>query len=396
MLAAVLARSPRRVCVRTLAVVAGAVTIAALSGCAAAGTTTLTATGTTLTVYLSAPSAAAAAGPVSADVLDAEQLAFTQKAGQVTAFKLSMQRLENGKLSDSARTAIENTAAIAYVGEIEPGASADSLGITNARDLLQVAPTDTASALTEPTSAVSDSPNRYYESLKTYGRTFARVVPNTVHEAKVQLQEMHSLGVKQLYATGDGSDYAKAFLASIRADAPSAGVSLTSAASGSDGVFYAGTDPSAAARVFSSAAGANPRIKLFAPSALSGAALPGALTAGKSNLYVSTPGFLPKDLNAAGKAFVSAFTAAYHHAPAPQAIFGYEAMASVLDVLKEAGGSANNRSTVVKDYFSIKNRSSVLGTYSINANGDISVAPYVFERYQAGALRPFKFVPAQG
>jgi branched-chain amino acid transport system substrate-binding protein len=68
----------------------------------------------------------------------------------------------------------------------------------------------------------------------------------------------------------------------------------------------------------------------------------------------------------------------------------------VLAVLKEAGTSANNRTTVVHDFFSIKNRQSVLGTYSINSNGDTSIAPFVFSRLQSGQLVPFKFVSAQG
>ena len=38
----------------------------------------------------------------------------------------------------------------------------------------------------------------------------------------------------------------------------------------------------------------------------------------------------------------------------------------------------------------------MLGTYSINANGDTSVAPFVFSRLEAGKLVPFKFVQAQG
>jgi branched-chain amino acid transport system substrate-binding protein len=51
---------------------------------------------------------------------------------------------------------------------------------------------------------------------------------------------------------------------------------------------------------------------------------------------------------------------------------------------------------VVKDFFALKNRSSVVGTYSINANGDTSIAPFVFSRVVAGKLVPFKSVQAQG
>jgi hypothetical protein len=61
----------------------------------------------------------------------------------------------------------------------------------------------------------------------------------------------------------------------------------------------------------------------------------------------------------------------------------------VLAVLREAGTAANNRSTVVRDFVSIKNRQSVLGTYSMSSTGDTSIAPFVFSRMQQGKLVPF-------
>ena len=70
-------------------------------------------------------------------------------------------------------------------------------------------------------------------------------------------------------------------------------------------------------------------------------------------------------------------------------IFGYEAMSAVLAVLREAGSAANNRSTVVHAFLAIKNRQSVLGTYSMNSSGDTSIAPFVFSRLQQGKLVPF-------
>ena len=94
--------------------------------------------------------------------------------------------------------------------------------------------------------------------------------------------------------------------------------------------------------------------------------------------------------------FLKPFEDTYHRAPAPQAIFGYEAMSAVLSVLKKAGASANDRATVVQDFFAIKNRDSVLGTYSINANGDTSLAPFVFSRPVNGKLVPFKSVASAG
>jgi hypothetical protein len=71
-------------------------------------------------------------------------------------------------------------------------------------------------------------------------------------------------------------------------------------------------------------------------------------------------------------------------------------MNAVLAVLHEAGSSANDRSTVVHDFFAIKTRTSPLGTYSINSDGDTNLGPFVFSHVKAGKLVPFKFLQVQG
>jgi branched-chain amino acid transport system substrate-binding protein len=371
-----------------------AVTTMGVSQCGTTGTSTVTVSGTTLTIYASVPSSDT--GTQAQDLIDAEQLAFEQSGSGFNKFTLRFTRLGETP-SDNARTAIQDTDAIAYIGEPEPGASADSMGITEDQDLLQVSPTDTAIALTQSTPAVSGAPKSYYEAYSTYKRTFARVVPSGAAEARAQVEEMRALGVTQLYVADDGSDYGDAIAYAVRQDASSAGLSVATLPSGNgslpsinaptDGVFV-GASPSGAGLADHYFGGVGGRVKLFAPSALASASLP-------AGTYVSEPGFLPKDLPASATTqFVKPFEAAYGHAPSTEAIFGYEAMSAVLAVLHEAGSAANNRSTVVHDFFSITNRSSVLGTYSIDSDGDISIAPFVFSRPHAGGLVPFKFVQA--
>jgi branched-chain amino acid transport system substrate-binding protein len=364
------------------------------AGCTTASSVSVE--GNTLTLYASAPPAAANT-QAAADVLAAEQLAFNQSGSKLGKLTLRFVKLGGGKASDNARSAIEDTSSIAYLGELDPGLSADSLGITNAQDLLQVTPTDTAAALTQVTPSVPDSPNRFYESLSNYGRTFARVVPTTSLEAKAQVQEMQAQHVSKLYVSSDGSQYGRAIAQAVRTDAPTSSITVASSSSGADAIFYGATSANAAVRVFNSAASSNPAVKLFGPSALDGPALAAGLSPAARHVYISSPGFMTKDLNATAKSqFLKPFEDAYHRVPSPQAIFGYEAMSAILSVLKKAGASATDRATVVQDFFAIKNRDSVLGTYSINANGDTSLAPFVFSRPVNGKLVPFQSVQVQG
>jgi branched-chain amino acid transport system substrate-binding protein len=379
-----------RALARGRAACACALVAAAVAGCSSAGASSsaVTVSGKVLTIYLS--NAPTDQPGVAQDVLDAEKLAWNQSNHTVGSFALQLGPVLRGQASDNARTAIQDKTAIAYLGEVVPGSSYASLGITNALDLLQVSPTDTAVELTQATPAVPSAPGTYYESLSSYGRTFARVVPTSALEAKAQVQEMQALGVTKLYVADDGSPYGAAIAYAVKHDV-SGGMSVVGSEAGADGIFYGSASEAGAARFFAAAAAANPSAKLFGPSALADPSFPTELSSAVHNLYISAPGFLKQDLTPAGSTFVSNFTSAYGHAPAAQAIFGYEAMSAVLAVLKEAGSAANNRSTVVKDFLTLHRTGSqsVVGSYSMNGNGDTNIAPFVFSRLAHGSLVPF-------
>jgi ABC-type branched-subunit amino acid transport system substrate-binding protein len=378
---------------------AGVACIAALgvAGCSQTGSTSsssLTLTGGTLVVAIGEPTGLAA-DPAAQDVVDAEQLAFNQLHGEVTDYKVRMITLHARTLSDNARASVIYPSSgspdvIAYLGETAPGTSDQTVGITNALDLLQVSPTDTALELSQSTPAVSGAPQTYFESYGTYKRTFARIVPSSAVEASDQVAEMKLLGVSSLYVSHDSSDYGRALADAVKKDAKAAGITLSSASSGAGGDFYAATSPRTAATFFNRVAGSDPSAKLFGPSSLGAASFTKALGSSVKNLYVSIPGFLPKDLTSAGKKFVSDFKAAYHHAPNVEAIFGYQTMQAVLYVIKREHRDADDRTAVVKGFLSQKGVAGVVGTYSINSNGNSNIDAFVFARPKNGALVPFQ------
>jgi hypothetical protein len=201
-----------------------------------------------------------------------------------------------------------------------------------------------------------------------------------------------------LYVATDGSTYGQALRSVVVGDASSHAITIASSSAGADGVLYAGNSVAAGARALSQAAG--PSVKLFAPSALDQNSFVSALSpAAQRETYVSSPGFTRATLPPLGSQFASAFRAAYGHAPAPQAVFGYEAVTAVLTALDKAGSSAGNRGTVVKDFLGIRNRRSAIGTYSITKTGDISFvggAPFVISRIEGAKLVPFRALLEQG
>jgi len=201
------------------------------------------------------------------------------------------------------------------------------------------------------------------------------------------ISEMRSLGASSVYIAHDGSDYGRALASALGADARASSITVSSSPSGVGAVFYAGGSPTAAAALFDQAVSTNPKVLLFAPSALAQDSFASSLsTAAQKNLYVSEPGFTPSNLPPQAQQFVSAFRAAYGHAPATQAIFGYAAVQAVIQALRSAGSSAGSRSTVIHDFFALRNVNSVLGSFSIDRNGDTSLTPFVFSRARAGRL----------
>ncbi|HEY5318899.1 MAG TPA: ABC transporter substrate-binding protein, partial [Solirubrobacteraceae bacterium] len=281
----------------------------------------------------------------------------------------------------------------------DPNASAQSIPITNADDLLQVSPYDTAIGLTQSTPADPGSPNKYYQSLSSYGRTFGRVVPGDNNQAKAQLQLMQSLGVKKLYVAEDGKAYGDEIALAVKEDASKYGISATGperssaglAQSGADAVFYGGVAGPAAVQLLNGAVTADSHLKLFGPSGLYSSSFASQLSsAAQRDSYLSEPGLTTAELPPSGKAFLTAFKTAYHHVPWTQAIFGYAAMQVVLHTLRAAGVNADNRAANLDSFLGAKNLSTAVGTLSINkTTGDptfASGAPYIVSRVKGGKL----------
>ena len=119
----------------------------------------MTASGSTLTLYLSDPPAVRANGELQ-DVVDGERLAWSQKKSVAgVALKLTV---GTSSVSQNARDAIHVSSAIAYMGEIQTGQSTQTVGITNAEGMLEFSPTD---------DVRPDKDD--FESFSSYGRTFA-------------------------------------------------------------------------------------------------------------------------------------------------------------------------------------------------------------------------------
>ncbi|HTN23799.1 MAG TPA: hypothetical protein VL120_07400, partial [Solirubrobacteraceae bacterium] len=149
----------------------------------------------------------------------------------------------------------------------------------------------------------------------------------------------------------------------------------------SDCFLFAGVTGENGVQVYKDVAAAAPNAKLYGPDGVTEEAftnpkkggIPASVGA-RTKLTVATLGV--KDLPGAA-AVLNKYKAKYHTQTVdPYGIYGYATMALALDAIKRAGDKGNDRTAVIKALFATKDIPSVLGPYSIDANGDTSLTDY--------------------
>jgi branched-chain amino acid transport system substrate-binding protein len=105
--------------------------------------------------------------------------------------------------------------------------------------------------------------------------------------------------------------------------------------------------------------------------------------AAKVTLTVAT--LSPDQYPESGQAFFDAFRDQHDEPnPNPYAIYGYEAMRLALDAIERSG--TGERADIRAALFETKDRESVLGTYSIDENGDTTLTDYGVYTVEDGEL----------
>jgi branched-chain amino acid transport system substrate-binding protein len=363
-----------------------------------------TAEGTTLTIYSSLPLQGTSRGQSEA-VINGEKLALDDVGSKVGKYTLKYVSLDDstaqnpgtadeGQTGQNARQAVRDKSTIFYLGEFNSGGTKVSLPTLNKAGIPQISPSNTYIGLTtdEPGSEPGE-PDKYYP---TGNRTYARVVPRDKVQGAALVSVMKEDGCKTVTLWNDKSTYGAGLARNIKQSAQAAGLTIQneqgtdknspnyrSIASQikSDCFVWAGVTGENGVQVYKDVAAAAPNAKLYGPDGVTEEAfsnpkkggIPASVGA-RVKTTVATLGV--KDLPAAAPV-LERYKRKYNTQTVdPYAIYGYEAMALALDTLKRAGDKANDRAAVVKALFETKDRKSVLGTYSIDANGDTSLTDY--------------------
>lgn len=389
----------------------------ALAGC---GTIAVSANpdvpGNHVSVYTSVPLEGFEA-PVARQIVRGEQLALDAAGGRAGRMKVSLVVLndanpqtgvwEPGLAAANARLAAQDNDAIAYIGDLASGASAVALPLTNGASIPQIAPGSPYIGLTSSEDAGQYDPQRFYPSGVT---TFLRLFPADPIEARADVAFLRARGVRSVYVLSNEDSFNISLAQLLREDAAAAGITVAGserlhiaaggepaefaslaeriAASSAQAVFFSGPDEGGAVALFRALYARDPKLLLLGSHQLANDRFAARIGAAGARSFFGSPWLTPAAYSAAARALLARYTETFHEEGKVYALYGYEAMELVLAALERSGAHANQRSAVIKSLYSLGARSSFLGRYSIERDGETTLSRYEIEAVSHGATVP--------
>jgi branched-chain amino acid transport system substrate-binding protein len=370
----------------------------------------------TLTVYSSLP-LQGAQRPQTTDLVKGVKLALEQAGGKAGDFAVKYESLDDSTAQagswtpeatqSNARKAAQDDSTAVYIGEFNSGASAVSIPILNEAGIPQISPANTAVGLTSDEPGASPGePEKYYPSQT---RTYTRIVPKDTIQGAALATLMKQDGCTKVFMTNDKEVYGAGLAKNIQLAADAQGLniaaneaidknapnyrSLASKAQGdgADCFVFSGITANNAVQLYKDFSAAIPDAKLYGPDGVAEAGFADPKEGGipddvaaKVKLTVAT--LSPDEYPPEGQEFFDAFRGKYDEPnPNPYAIYGYEAMRLALDAIQRSG--TGSKEDIIKALFDTKDRQSVLGTYSIDENGDTTLTDYGVYTVEGGELQ---------
>lgn len=369
-----------------------------------------------VTVYSSFP-LQGASRPIGTALVNGIKLAFKQAGNQAGGVTIEYESLDDSTAqagtwtpeqeSANARRAALDESAVAYLGTFNSGAAAIAIPILNEAGLAMISPGNTAVGLTtDEAGAEKGEPERYYP---TGQRNYARIVPKDTIQGAALATVMEQDGCTSVAILHDKEVYGAGLARNVESSAKELGLEVRSntgidpkAANyrsvasdiergGADCFVYSGITANNAVQLFKDVAAALPEAKLYGPDGVAESSFfdpdEGGLPQGVGQRTKVTVATLdPDQYPPEGREFFEAYSQEYgEEDPNPYAIYGYEAARLLLDVLERAE-DPTDRTAVIGALFNTQDRESVLGTYSIDDNGDTTLTSYGVYRIEDGRL----------
>ena len=315
------------------------------------------------------------------------------------------------KCSANANNYANDQSVIGVMGTFNSGCAEIEVPVLNRAPngpVGMVSPANTYVGLTHtgPGTAAGE-PDKYYPSGT---RNYIRIVAADDFQGAADALLAKQLGAKKVFILNDKEAYGQGVAGDFKNALPKVG--LASAAftawdpkassyeslaskikqSGADAVFLGGLICENGGKLIKdlhTVLGTS--VKLLAPDGFTpiSADVQGAGTAAEG-MTVSVAGLPNEQLGTTGKQFVSGFGATQPGGQVdPYSVYAAQAAQVLLDAIKSSDGT---RASVAKGLFKTKVTNGILGSFSINANGDTDANPVTIYKITGGKQTTFKVI----
>ena len=371
--------------------------------------------GSALTIYASVPTEGDNAGAAAA-LLRGAELAIEERRGKVGRYTVRLRSLDAGAGRESdvrrnGRMAIQDTTSVGYIGELDSQVTKTTMPQLNLGGVAQIGPTVTYTGLTQGgEGAEPGEPGKYQ---RTGVPTFARLVPNDRVQGAALATAAREAGCRRLRVWRSNTPSGQGLARSVRSAAGDAGLGVAGTEEikpqqpsyarqaeeiDADCLVWTGEPETSGVQVLNDAAAGNQALKLFAPGthcttrALD--ARGGISRDTAPRLRCTRAVFDPGTARSREVLRRSKLSGA----DAPYALYGYEAVAVLLDAVRKAAGEGEpvSRASVSEAVYSLGPRDGVIGRYEIDSSGDVNTRAFGLFEIAGGELRQDKILQPKG
>jgi branched-chain amino acid transport system substrate-binding protein len=305
---------------------------------------------------------------------------------------------ESSKCSANANAYAQNKSVIGVIGTFNSGCAEIEIPILNrAPDgpLGMVSPANTYVGLTHsgPGTAAGE-PDKYYPNGK---RNYIRMVAADDFQGAADAQFMKDQGAKSVFILNDKEAYGLGVATDTKNSATKLGLKVAGFTawdpkassyeavatkikqSGADWIYVGGLICENGAKLISDLKAGVPGAKMMAPDGFSDFTANGPAAAG---MFITVAGVPPEKLTGTGADFIKAFGDQIGKKPNPYSAYAAQSMQVILDAIEKSDGT---RSSVTDNLLKTNVTDGILGTFSINANGDTTRNPVtVYQQVGSG------------
>jgi branched-chain amino acid transport system substrate-binding protein len=318
---------------------------------------------------------------------------------------------DSAKCSGNANAYANTKTVIGVIGTFNSGCAEIEIPVLNRAPggpVGMVSPANTYVGLTHkgPGTAAGE-PDKYYPSNT---RNYIRIVAADDFQGAADALLAKQLGAKKVYILNDKEAYGQGVAGDFQNVLP--GVGLTSAGftawdgkassytalankikqSGADAIFLGGLICENGGKLIKDLrAGLGKKVLILAPDGFTpiSADVTGAGTASEG-MYVSVAGLPNEQLGSTGKTFITGFGATQAGGQVdPYSVYAAQAAQVLLDAISRSDGT---RAGTTKELFKTNVTNGILGSFSINANGDTNANPVTVYLIKGGKSTTFKVI----